>query len=85
MKGVESPIDQRMWQTFSIRSLELLVREMAILLIQTIPDHHCILSGLSLLGYRDLEDLDPVYCMPADVVKKRGLQKNWLALARQPS
>lgn len=39
--------------------------------------------GLSLLGYPGLEDLDPVYCMPAEIIEKRDLRKNWRALDRR--
>lgn len=39
--------------------------------------------GLSLLGYPGLEDLDPVYCMPAKVIEKLGLRKGWKALPRK--
>jgi len=41
------------------------------------------LAGLSLLGYEGLEDIDPVYCMPAGLIEKRGLRKGWVALARR--
>ncbi|EJD35635.1 rab geranylgeranyltransferase [Auricularia subglabra TFB-10046 SS5] len=41
------------------------------------------ITGLSLLGYPGLEDLDPVYCMPASVIEARGLRKDWLALPRR--
>ncbi|KAL5501171.1 BET2 [Sanghuangporus vaninii] len=40
-------------------------------------------AGLSLVGYPDLEDLDPVYCMPARVTEKLGLRKAWKALPRR--
>lgn len=40
-------------------------------------------AGLSLVGYQGLDDLDPVYCMPAEIIKKLGLHKNWLALPRR--
>jgi hypothetical protein len=33
------------------------------------------ISGLSLLGYPGLVELDPVYCMPADIIAKMGLKK----------
>jgi geranylgeranyl transferase type-2 subunit beta len=39
--------------------------------------------GLSLLGYPGLEDLDPVYCMPRDVIERMGLKKGWVALPRR--
>lgn len=39
--------------------------------------------GLSLLGYPGLEDLDPVYCMPASIIEKMGLRKGWKALPRR--
>ncbi|CEL52764.1 protein geranylgeranyltransferase type II [Rhizoctonia solani AG-1 IB] len=42
-------------------------------------------AGLSLLGYPGLVDLDPVYCMPAGVVEKLGLRKDWRALPRRLS
>jgi hypothetical protein len=41
------------------------------------------LTGLSLLGYPGLEDLDPVYCMPTEVIERKGLRKGWLALPRR--
>ncbi|CAA7266689.1 unnamed protein product [Cyclocybe aegerita] len=40
-------------------------------------------AGLSILGYPGLVDLDPVYCMPANVIETRGLRKNWQALPRR--
>ncbi|KAI1795974.1 rab geranylgeranyltransferase [Ganoderma leucocontextum] len=46
---------------------------------------HFGVAGLSLLGYPGLEDLDPVYCMPARVIESRGLRKGWAALPRRPS
>jgi geranylgeranyl transferase type-2 subunit beta len=39
--------------------------------------------GLSLLGYPALMDLDPVYCMPASIIEKLGLRKEWKALQRR--
>ncbi|EKM51013.1 uncharacterized protein PHACADRAFT_103512 [Phanerochaete carnosa HHB-10118-sp] len=42
-------------------------------------------AGLSLLGYPGLDDLDPVFCMPASVIEARGLKKGWQALPRQPT
>ncbi|KAH9854126.1 rab geranylgeranyltransferase [Lenzites betulinus] len=42
-------------------------------------------AGLSLLGYPGLEDLDPVYCMPASVIEAKGLRKGWKALPRRAS
>ncbi|EJC99536.1 uncharacterized protein FOMMEDRAFT_170461 [Fomitiporia mediterranea MF3/22] len=44
---------------------------------------HPGVAGLSLLGYPNLEDLDPVYCMPARVSEKLGLRKAWKALPRR--
>ncbi|PAV14788.1 rab geranylgeranyltransferase [Pyrrhoderma noxium] len=44
---------------------------------------HFGVAGLSLLGYPGLEDLDPVYCMPAKVIEKLGLRKGWKALPRK--
>ncbi|KAF5381608.1 hypothetical protein D9615_005429 [Tricholomella constricta] len=40
-------------------------------------------AGLSLLGYPGLVDLDPVYCMPAEVIEAKGLRKPWKALERR--
>jgi len=40
-------------------------------------------AGLSLLGYPELDDLDPVYCMPSTVIERRGLRKAWTALPRR--
>ncbi|KAF9005183.1 terpenoid cyclases/protein prenyltransferase alpha-alpha toroid [Cyathus striatus] len=44
---------------------------------------HFGVAGLSILGYPGLVDLDPVYCMPADVIEKRGLRKGWKGLERR--
>ncbi|EJC99538.1 terpenoid cyclases/Protein prenyltransferase [Fomitiporia mediterranea MF3/22] len=44
---------------------------------------HFGVAGLSLLGYPNLEDLDPVYCMPARVTEKLKLRKAWKALPRR--
>ena len=41
------------------------------------------ITGLSLLGYPGLEDIDPVYCMPARLIRTMGLQKDWQALPRR--
>lgn len=43
------------------------------------------LAGLSLLGFPGLVDIDPVYCMPASVIKAKGLRKGWKALLRRES
>ena len=40
-------------------------------------------AGLSLLGYPGLADLDPVYCMPAELIESKGLRKGWKALERR--
>ncbi|KAF9511267.1 hypothetical protein BS47DRAFT_1373121 [Hydnum rufescens UP504] len=40
-------------------------------------------AGLSLLGYPDLDDLDPVYCMPSRLIESLGLKKDWVALGRR--
>ncbi|TBU50669.1 rab geranylgeranyltransferase [Dichomitus squalens] len=40
-------------------------------------------AGLSILGYPGLDDLDPVYCMPASVIESLGLRKGWTALPRR--
>ncbi|KAI0361986.1 rab geranylgeranyltransferase [Trametes cingulata] len=42
-------------------------------------------AGLSLLGYPGLDDLDPVYCMPARLIESMGLRKGWKALPRRAS
>ncbi|KAI0029533.1 rab geranylgeranyltransferase [Vararia minispora EC-137] len=44
---------------------------------------HFGIAGLSLVGYPGLVDLDPVFCMPASVIEKKGLRKGWEALPRQ--
>ncbi|KZT01981.1 rab geranylgeranyltransferase [Laetiporus sulphureus 93-53] len=36
---------------------------------------HFGVAGLSLLGYPELEGLDPVYCMPASLIESMGLKK----------
>jgi len=41
------------------------------------------IAGLSILGYPGLVDLDPVYCMPAALIKNKGLRKDWQALDRR--
>jgi len=51
-----------------------------------LPDvfHTCFgVAGLSILGYPGLDDLDPVYCMPASLIEKMGLRKGWQALPRK--
>ncbi|KAJ7499100.1 rab geranylgeranyltransferase [Mycena latifolia] len=40
-------------------------------------------AGLSILGYPGLVDLDPVYCMPAQIIERKGLRKGWKALERR--
>ncbi|ODN95776.1 geranylgeranyl transferase type-2 subunit beta [Cryptococcus wingfieldii CBS 7118] len=42
-------------------------------------------AGLSLLGYPGLQDIDPVYCMPADLIDRLGLRKAYSVLPRQSS
>ncbi|ODN74543.1 hypothetical protein L202_06914 [Cryptococcus amylolentus CBS 6039] len=42
-------------------------------------------AGLSLLGYPGLQDIDPVYCMPADLIDRLGLRKPYSVLPRQSS
>ena len=44
-----------------------------------------VIQGLSILGYPNLIDLDPVYCMPATVIEAKGLRKAWKALERRQS
>lgn len=40
------------------------------------------LAGLSLVGYPGLEDIDPLYCMPAKVIRRMGIEKGYTALPR---
>ncbi|KAJ7228848.1 rab geranylgeranyltransferase [Mycena pura] len=40
-------------------------------------------AGLSILGYPGLEDIDPVYCMPAKIIDAMGLRKGWKGLERR--
>ncbi|WVN86270.1 uncharacterized protein L203_101432 [Cryptococcus depauperatus CBS 7841] len=40
-------------------------------------------AGLSLLGYPGLQDIDPVYCMPADIISRLGLRKPYSVLPRR--
>ncbi|OCF62302.1 geranylgeranyl transferase type-2 subunit beta [Kwoniella mangroviensis CBS 10435] len=42
-------------------------------------------AGLSLLGYPGLENIDPVYCMPAKLIDKLGLTKPYATLPRMQS
>ncbi|KAJ4478090.1 rab geranylgeranyltransferase [Lentinula aciculospora] len=44
---------------------------------------HFGVAGLSLLGYPGLVDIDPVFCMPAALIEKKGLRKGWQALERR--
>ncbi|KAK7470636.1 Rab geranylgeranyltransferase [Stygiomarasmius scandens] len=44
---------------------------------------HFGVAGLSILGYPGLADLDPVYCMPADIIERMGLRKGWKNLERR--
>lgn len=39
-------------------------------------------AGLSLLGYPGLQDIDPVYCMPTDVIQRLGLTKQFSVVPR---
>lgn len=39
-------------------------------------------AGLSLLGYPGLQDVDPLFCMPASVIRKMGIGKAYTALPR---
>lgn len=39
-------------------------------------------SGLSLLGYSGLQDIDPVYCMPVSVIERLGLKKRYQLLPK---
>ncbi|KAL1408392.1 Rab geranylgeranyltransferase [Vanrija albida] len=39
-------------------------------------------AGLSLLGYPGLQDIHPLYCMPRDVIDKRGLGRAYQQLPR---
>lgn len=38
------------------------------------------LAGLSLLGYPELVPIDPVYCMPSEVIRNLGLSKDYQSL-----
>lgn len=40
------------------------------------------LAGLSLLGYPGLQDVDPLYCMPADIIAKLGLKQKYTTRPR---
>lgn len=40
------------------------------------------LAGLSLLGYPGLVDVDPLYCMPAAVIEKLGLRREYTTRPR---
>ena len=50
-----------------------------------VPSDNVPQQGLSILGYPNLIDLDPVYCMPASVIEAKGLRKAWKALERMKS
>lgn len=39
-------------------------------------------AGLSLLGYPGLNDIDPLYCLPAQVTEKLGLRTKYQTLPR---
>lgn len=39
-------------------------------------------AGLSLMGYPGLKDVDPLYCMPAEVIEKLGLRRKYQVLPR---
>lgn len=48
--------------------------------------HTCFgVAGLSLLGYPGLNDINPLYCMPAAVTDKAGLPNTYTALPRLAS
>ena len=36
------------------------------------------ICGLSLLGYKGLKSVNPVYCMPEDVIERLGIKLNLL-------
>ncbi|ORX40263.1 terpenoid cyclases/protein prenyltransferase alpha-alpha toroid [Kockovaella imperatae] len=40
------------------------------------------LAGLSLVGFPGLQDIDPVFCMPAKLIDKLGLRKTYTTLPR---
>ncbi|OCF43964.1 geranylgeranyl transferase type-2 subunit beta [Kwoniella heveanensis CBS 569] len=42
-------------------------------------------AGLSMLGYPGLQDIDPVYCMPAKLIDSMGLKKPYATLPRMRS
>jgi geranylgeranyl transferase type-2 subunit beta len=41
--------------------------------------------GLSLVGYPGLQDIDPVFCLPAKTIDKLGLRKTYRTLPRLAS
>ncbi|EJT99925.1 rab geranylgeranyltransferase [Dacryopinax primogenitus] len=40
------------------------------------------LCGLSLLGHPDVREINPIYCLPAEIAKKRGLHMNYQVLGK---
>lgn len=40
------------------------------------------LAGLSLVGYPGLRDVDPLYCLPAEVTERMGLRRGYKTLPR---
>ena len=74
------PIDLVTYQTCSIPcSVWSVSSILSVLLLLALS----FISGLSLLGFPGLVDIDPVYCMPADRIEAKGLHKNWEALPRR--
>jgi geranylgeranyl transferase type-2 subunit beta len=39
-------------------------------------------AGLALVGYPGLKDVDPVYCMPDELIEKMGLRKGYQTLEK---
>lgn len=80
-KVAESVIGQKTWRTSSTRCSEWQVGPTYLTYLSS-PNLQQFI-GLSLLGYAGLEDLDPVYCMPAKLTERMGLRKGWKALERR--
>jgi geranylgeranyl transferase type-2 subunit beta len=61
------------------------LRSGVLLLLRTQERFHTIfgVAGLSFLGYPGLDDLDPVYCMPASLIERLEPKKGWKALPRR--
>jgi geranylgeranyl transferase type-2 subunit beta len=44
---------------------------------------HFGLCGLSLLGYPGLKEINPIYCLPAEVTKRLGLHGEYQVLGKE--